>query len=68
MLDVNWEFDAKDYSTETYGNFSSPTIMKLVSKYNKSTLSKGKEANAAKVAITIADALNEKLNSGNDDN
>jgi hypothetical protein len=40
--------------------------MKLVSKYNKSTLSKGKEANAPKVTQIIADALNEKLNREND--
>jgi hypothetical protein len=35
QIDFNWEFDAKDANWEKFGNFSTPTVMKLVSKYNK---------------------------------
>jgi len=32
---LGWEFDAKDGNCQKYGNLSTPTLMKLVSKYNK---------------------------------
>jgi hypothetical protein len=54
MTEVNWEFDAKDSGWEKYGNFSSPTIMKLISKYNKLTTSLGREAKAAEVVDIIS--------------
>ena len=60
-MEINWEFDAKDAEMEKYGNFSSPNIIKLVSKYNKQTISQGKPANATEVAIIIAKELNRKL-------
>ena len=52
-VEANWEFDAKDYNVEKYGNFSTSTIIKLVSKYNKSTIGQGNQANPN----TVADIL-----------
>jgi len=37
--EVNWEFEAKDQNTEKYGSFSTYSLIKIVSKYNKSTIS-----------------------------
>jgi hypothetical protein len=34
--EINWEFDVKDPGlTQKFGNFSSPTLIKLTSRYNK---------------------------------
>jgi len=34
--EVHWEFDVKDPGlTQKFGNFSSPTLIKLTSRYNK---------------------------------
>lgn len=33
--EINWEFDAKDTNWTKYGNFSSHTLLKLISKYKK---------------------------------
>ena len=42
-LEINWEFDVKDLAVAAkYGNFSSPTLIKLVSKYNKTLESQSK--------------------------
>ena len=58
---MNWQFDAKDYDHEKYGNFSSPTIMKLVSKYNKQKGLDKAQVDGMQVADVIAKALNERL-------
>ena len=40
--DIQWEFDVKDQGlAQKYGNFSSPTIIKMVSKYNKAAVESG---------------------------
>ena len=59
---VNWEFDAKDNNVTKFGNFSSPTIIKLVSKYNKGKKPEEK-ADAEKICVIIVEYLNSKLNS-----
>ena len=33
--EVAWDFDSKEHAREKYGNFNTPIVMKLVSKYNK---------------------------------
>ncbi|CDW81477.1 UNKNOWN [Stylonychia lemnae] len=61
VIEANWEFDAKDHNCEKYGNFSTSTIIKLVSKYNKSTISSNNPGNAEKIAETLAVELNKRL-------
>lgn len=61
-IEANWEFDSKDHNCEKYGNFSTATIIKLVSKYNKSTISTKNPANHNKVAEILVQELNKKLN------
>eukprot|EP00347_Sterkiella_histriomuscorum_P005014 403358232 len=61
MIEANWEFDAKDHNCERYGNFSTHTIIKLVSKYNKSTISMNNPGNAEEIAQIMADELNKKI-------
>lgn len=60
-IEANWEFDSKDHNCEKYGNFSTSTLIKLVSKYNKSTISINNPANASKVAEAVVEELNKRL-------
>lgn len=65
MIEANWEFDAKDYHCEKYGNFSTHTLIKLVSKYNKSTISTNNPGDAEKIAETMAAELNRRIHDEN---
>lgn len=60
---IDWEFDAKDRETHKYGNFGSPTILKLCSKFKKT----GLEIDANKVSEEFAKSLNEYLEKSNKD-
>lgn len=60
-MEVNWEFEAKDHNTDKYGNFSTYSLIKLVSKYNKSTISMHNQADAAKIAEVLSEELNKRL-------
>ena len=33
--EVSWDFDSKEHAREKYGNFNTPILIKLTSKYNK---------------------------------
>ena len=33
--EISWDFDSKEHAREKYGNFNTPIIMKLCSRYNK---------------------------------
>ena len=62
--EVTWEFDIKDQThlTQKYGNFSSPTLIKLISKYNKAASeSGGIKTDAAKIGDIITNELNLRL-------
>lgn len=63
MAEINWEFDAKDVNYDKYGNLSTPTIIKLVSKYNKSTISTGNPANPSQIAEILTAELNRRVES-----
>lgn len=50
---------------EQFGNFSSHTIIKLVSKYNKSTISMNNPANPDKIADILVSELNSRIKDEN---
>ena len=33
--EIQWDFDSKEHAREKYGNFNTPILIKLCSKYNK---------------------------------
>ena len=33
--DISWDFDSKEHAREKYGNFNTPIIMKLCSRFNR---------------------------------
>ena len=33
--EISWDFDSKEHAREKYGNFNTPIMIKLASKYNK---------------------------------
>ena len=33
--DISWDFDSKEHAREKYGNFNTPIMIKLTSKFNK---------------------------------
>jgi hypothetical protein len=53
---MSWDFDCREFCREKRGNFSSPVVMKLVSKYNKKQ--SGAPLNAIDVCNDIVEALN----------
>lgn len=61
--EINWEFDVKDPGlTQKFGNFSSPTLIKLTSRYNKQAQQNGSaKADAAKIADILSQELNLRL-------
>jgi hypothetical protein len=63
LPEIEWEFDVKDPAVALkYGNFSSPTVIKLASKFNKAALAKGEaKADASKIAAILAEELNLRL-------
>lgn len=63
IVEINWEFDAKDTNWEKYGNFSSPTLLKLVSKYKKAKGNVNVEVDVNKIAEIVVDELNRRLES-----
>ena len=56
-----WEFDAKDQNWEKYGNFNSPTLMKLISKYNKTIGSDQIQADPNAISEIFVQELNDIL-------
>ncbi len=59
MQEVNWEFDMKDQSvSQKMGNISTPTMIKLCSKYNKGAKDR---VDNAKIAETFVKELNKRL-------
>lgn len=64
IAELNWEFDAKDSNFKKYGNFSTSTLLKLVSKYQKSKLNvEGEKVDANKIAEIVVEELNNRLKS-----
>jgi len=56
---MSWDFDCREFSREKRGNFSSPIVMKLVSKFNKKQT--GLQLNAIEVCNDIVESLNLRL-------
>ena len=61
--EVHWEFDVKDPGlTQKFGNFSSPTLIKLTSRYNKQAQQNAApKGEAAKIAEILCQELNLRL-------
>ncbi len=60
---MSWDFDSKEHSRDKYGNFSTPIVMKLVSKLNKKT---GLKLDPHIVCCEVVQALNIKLKQHDD--
>ena len=45
--EVGWDFDSKEHAREKYGNFNTPILIKLTSKYNKLALKTAQETDQA---------------------
>jgi len=56
--EMAWDFDSKEHAREKYGNFNTPIIMKLCSKFNKQLGEGAPKLVAADVADIVEKALN----------
>ena len=57
---INWEFDIKDPKVaQKFGNFSTPTIIKMCSKFNKGR--SVDKADGKKIADLLSEEMNRRL-------
>jgi hypothetical protein len=73
---MDWAFECKDVEDkkesgkdflEKFGNFNTPIIMKLCSRYNKKIQSSRMRADPAEIAKKVAQRLNEMLQAGTEE-
>ena len=71
--EIGWDFDSKEHSREKYGNFNTPIVMKLCSRYNKAVQKRNEQSteevdeqkeatlNPQELAELVCKALNQRL-------